>query len=204
MWLLASPFEGGGQNFRKKILSGDESEFNRIAYSIMSYPFIVITQEMIDEAKRLVPQAEVARTVASKIDTLTGHLGEFVFAQFLFNDWKKNRVGKNKGETDFENIEIKSSAFPFNEKLNLLVREDYARKRKPQYYVQIIIDVASGKADAVAANTRAYLCGYASSEEVDKAPLKDFGSKLSDKGGYRCHFISIRQLKPMSSFPLRS
>lgn len=168
-----------------------------------SYPYIIITQEMIDEAKRLVPQTKVERTVASKIDTLTGHLGEFVFAQFLFNDWKKHRVGKNKGETDFDNIEIKTSAFPFNTKLNLLVREDYARKRKPKFYVQIIIDVASNKAEAVPENTRAYLCGYATSEEVDNAPLKDFGSKLGEEGGYRCHFISIKLLKPMSSFSLK-
>ena len=167
-----------------------------------SYPHIIISQEMIDEAKRLVPQTKVERTIASKIDTLTGHLGEFVFAQFMFNDWHKNFVGKNKGESDFGDFEIKTSAFPFNEKLNLLVREDYARKRKPKFYIQIIIDVASHLADSIPANTKAYLCGYATSEEVDNAPLKDFGSKLSDKGGYRCHYISIKNLKPVSELVL--
>lgn len=160
-------------------------------------PYILITQEMIDEAKRLIPQTKVERTVASKIDTLTGHLGEFAFAQFMFGDWKKNFVGKNKGENDFGIFEIKTSAFPFNSKLNLLVREEYARKRKPQFYVQIIIDVASHLADSIPTDTLAYLCGYASAEEVDKAPLKDFGSKLADKGGYRCHYISIGKLKPI-------
>ncbi len=167
-----------------------------------SYPHIIISQQMIDEAERLVPQTKVERTVASKIDTLTGHLGEFVFAQYLFNDWTKHRVGKNKGESDFGDFEIKTSAFPFNEKLNLLVREDYARKRKPRFYVQIIIDVATHLADSIPVNTRAYLCGYATSEEVDQAPLKDFGSKLSDKGGYRCHYISIKNLKPVNELVL--
>lgn len=167
-----------------------------------SYPYIIISQEMIDEAKRLIPQTKVERTVASKIDTLTGHLGEFVFAQFMFNDWKKHRVGKNKGESDFGDFEIKTSAFPFNQKLNLLVREDYAKKRKPKFYVQLIIDVASHLADSIPVNTRAYLCGYATSEEVDKAPLKDFGSKLGDKGGYRCHYISIKNLKPVKELLL--
>ncbi len=162
-----------------------------------AYPHILVTQEMIDEANRLIPQTKVERTVASKIDTLTGHLGEFAFAQFMFNDWRKNLVGRNKGESDFGDFEIKTSAFPFNQKLNLLVREDYARKRKPKFYVQIIIDVASHLADAIPANTRAYLCGYATCGEVDTAPLKDFGSKLSDKGGYSCHFISIKNLKPV-------
>lgn len=169
-----------------------------------AYPHIVITQVMIDEAKRLIPQTKVERTIASKIDTLTGHLGEFVFAQFMFNDWTKHRVGQNKGESDFGDFEIKTSAFPFSERLNLLVREDYARKRKPKFYVQIIIDVASHLADSIPAETKAFICGYATSEEVDKAPLKDFGSKLSAKGGYRCHYISIKNLKPADELRLIS
>lgn len=163
----------------------------------ISPPHILITQEMLNEAVRLIPQTTVERTVASKIDTLTGHLGEFAFAEYMFGDWRKNFVGKNKGENDFGDFEIKTSAFPFNSKLNLLVREDYARKRKPKFYVQIIIDVRSQLADSIPAHTRAYLCGYAASEEVDKAPQKDFGSKTGKSGGYRCHFIPITQLKPM-------
>ncbi len=160
-------------------------------------PHILITQEMLDEAVRLIPQTKVERTVASKIDTLTGHLGEFAFAEYMFGDWRKNYVGKNKGENDFGDFEIKTSAFPFNSKLNLLVREDYARKRKPKFYVQLIIDVPSHLADSIAAGTRAYLCGYATAEELDKAPLKDFGSKTGTAGGYRCHFIPITKLKPV-------
>lgn len=162
-----------------------------------NYPFVIISSEMIEEATRLVPAARVERTVASKIDTLTGHLGEFAFAQYMFGDWKKHLVGKNKGQSDFEKYEIKTSAFPLNNKLNLLVREDYARKRKPDYYIQIIIDVPSHKAESIAPNTKAYLCGYATASEVDQAPLKDFGSKLSDAGGYKCHYISIAKLKPV-------
>lgn len=164
----------------------------------MHFPVITITQEMIDEALRMVPLARVNRTVASHIDTLTGHLGEFVFAQYMFNDWRKNFVGQNKGLSDFGDFEIKASAFPFNTKLNLLVREDYAKKRKPRFYVQVIIDVKEAKAATIEPGTTAYLCGFATSEEVDAAPLKDFGSKLSERGGYRCHFISITKLRPVA------
>lgn len=159
-----------------------------------SFPVVMITQEMIDEAKRLTPATKVERTIASKIDTLTGHLGEFVFAQFLFGDWKKHHVGKNKGEVDFPDIEIKTSAFPFSDSLHLLVREDYARKRKPKFYAQIIIDVDSEFAEKILPHTKAILCGYATSDEVNAAPLKDFGSKFGTDGGYRCHYISIRRL----------
>ena len=100
-------------------------------------PTITITNEMINEAQKLVGQVKVHRTIASEIDTLAGILGEFVFAEYFFDDWKKHRVGKNKGESDFPNIEIKTSAFQFNERLNLLVREDYVEKRKPKFYVKL-------------------------------------------------------------------
>lgn len=160
-------------------------------------PFVLVSREMLEEAFKLIPTTRVERTIASQIDTLTGHLGEFAFAAFMWNDWKKHRVGNNKGQADYDNIEIKTSAFPFNPKLNLLVREDYAQKRKPDYYVQLIIDVASAKADKIEEGTRIVLCGYATAHEVDCAPLKDFGSKLSDKGGYRCHYIPITKLKPV-------
>lgn len=164
------------------------------------YPKVVITKEMIDAAKELIPSTKIYRTVASSIDTLSGNLGEFAFAQYFYNDWKKNRVGKNKGDVNFTDIEIKTSAFPFRDTLNLLVREDYAEKRKPPFYVQVIIDVDSKTANEIKPNTVAYICGYASAADVDKTPLKDFGSKFGGSGGYKCHYIKISDLKPMSDF----
>ncbi|MBK7149120.1 MAG: hypothetical protein IPH78_09955 [Bacteroidetes bacterium] len=169
----------------------------------MHFPVIIITQEMIEEAQRKVPSASVQRTVASRIDTLTGHIGEFAFAQYLYGDWRKNSVGSNKGQSDFGDFEIKASSFPFNTRLNLLVREDYAQKRKPKFYVQIILDVKDTKASEIFAGTSAFLCGYATCEEVDAAPLKDFGSKLSDRGGYRCHYISITKLHAIEELKSR-
>ena len=127
-------------------------------------------------------------------------MGEFAFAEYLYGDWRKNTVGHNKGQTDFKDIEIKTSAFPFRNTLNLLVREDYAQKRKPPFYVQIIIDVNNRKADSIQSGTKAYLAGWATSNDVDKAPKRDFGSKLSRSGGYKCHFIQIKNLNPMSTF----
>lgn len=169
----------------------------------MNFIAILISQEMIDEAKRMIPQTKVERTIASTIDTMTGHLGEFIFAQYMFGDWRKNLVGKNKGQSDFGDFEIKTSAFPLNHRLNLLVREDYARKRKPKFYVQVIIDVPSAKANDIHVGTLAYICGYATAEDVDAAPLKDFGSKLSaEAGGYKCHYISIGRLNPIQALKL--
>ncbi len=164
------------------------------------YPIVIITQEMIDEAKKLTPQVKIHRTIASKIDTITGILGEFAFAEYMYDDWRKNRVEENKGDVNFVDIEIKTSAFPFRETLNLLVREDYAMKRKPPFYVQIIIDVKDRKADNIIAGTKAYIAGWASADEVGNAPKRDFGSKLSDYGGYKCYYIQIKNLRSMKSF----
>tara|TARA_B100000131_G_C17804943_1_gene487185 strand:+ start:93 stop:608 length:516 start_codon:yes stop_codon:yes gene_type:complete len=158
------------------------------------YPIVVITEEMIKNAKELIEGSRVHRTIASPIDTLTGHLGEFVFAEYYFGNWQLNNVGKNKGQSDFKDIEVKASAFPFSERLNLLVREDYAKKRKPDYYVQIIIDVSKAWIKDIEPNTKAYVCGWATAEEVDKAPLRDMGSKYGGRGGYRCHYINIKNL----------
>ena len=163
-------------------------------------PIIIITDDMISEAKKLINEVKVNRTIASEIDTLTGILGEFVFAEYLYGDWEKHNVGKNKGESDFSDIEIKTSAFPFNERLNLLVREDYAKKRKPKFYVQIIIDVESRTAKEIKPNTRAIICGWATSEMVDAAPKRDMGSKVGDRGGYLSHFININDLNDLDSF----
>ena len=164
------------------------------------YPKIKITDEMLKSAIELIDDVKVNRTIASKIDTLTGILGEYAFAQYFYGDWKLNRVGENKGEINFVDIEIKTSAFPFNEKLNLLVREDYKQKRKPPFYIQIIIDVSSRYADEILSGTIAYICGFATCGEVEKAPKKDFGSKFGRKGGYKCYYIQIHDMHPMSEF----
>jgi hypothetical protein len=161
------------------------------------YPSVTLTADMIEEASALIPVTRVMRTIASRIDTLTGHLGEFAFAEYSLGSWRKHRVGQNKGAVDFGDIEIKTSAFPFRDTLSLLVRQDYAAKRKPPFYVQVIVDVASKKAASIPPGTRAYICGFASAEEVDASPVMDFGSKFGGPGGYLCHHTTIRDLHPI-------
>jgi len=80
------------------------------------------------------------------------------------------------------------------------VREDYARKRKPPFYVQIIIDVSGRDAGEIPPGVKAYFCGFATSGEVDRAPKRDFGSKFGGSGGYLCHFICIKNLQGMAAF----
>lgn len=165
------------------------------------YPRVIVTQEMLDEAMRLEKSIEVNRTKASQIDTLAGAIGEFVFAQWFLGDWKMHEVGLNKGNVDFKGvIEVKTSAFPFRESLNLLVREDYAAKRHPPFYVQVIIDTLDSKAKNIPIGTNAIVSGFARDAELAVAPLRDFGSKFGGHGGYKCRYIMIRDLHPMNEF----
>ncbi len=168
----------------------------------MKYPRITISDEMIAAARPLSREVAMRRTKASAVDALAGVLGEMAFAQYLYSDWRRHELLTNKGRADFDTIEVKASAFPFSTRLHLLVREDYAAKRKPLCTVQIVLDVKDARAGDIPAGTFAILCGYATSDEIDAAPMKDFGSKLGGAGGYRCRYIPISKLHPMSELSL--
>ncbi len=161
---------------------------------------VFITAEMLHAAELAKGLVQVNRTIASPVDTLTGVLGEMVWAQYYFGDWRKHNLITNKGQADFQFIEIKTSAFRFNPKLNLLVREDYHAKRKPKYYVQIIIDI-DPKLPKIVPNTRAFICGFATASEVEAAPLRDEAKKGGGKAGYRTKFIPILNLHPIQDLP---
>ena len=161
------------------------------------YPQVEMTTEMIEEAERFVAITKVFRTQASPVDTVVGNLGEIVFAQYFFGDWRKHRLGRNQGESDFGDIEIKTSAYPFSEKRNLLVRVEYARKRKPRAYVQIFVPVEHTEQKEIKIGDQATLAGWATAAEVDRAPTRDFGSVGGGSGGYSCHYIPVTKLHSM-------
>jgi len=164
----------------------------------MSLIKIPISRGMLDYASEASKVTAVKRTIASPFDTLAGLLGELVFAEYIYNDFTQHNLYDTKGKADFFNeIEIKTSAFPFRENLNLLVRSDYAKKRKPLYYIQIILDIPSRNSKKIDIDTNGIICGYATSKDIDRAPLRDFGSKFGGYGGYECHFIPINRLKPI-------
>ena len=161
---------------------------------------IVITAEMLRAAELAAALSHVNRTIASPVDTLTGALGEMVWAQYYFGAWRKHNLVKNIGQSDFKEVEIKASAFRFNPRLNLLVRADYHAKRKPKYYVQVIIDV-DPKNPRIVPDTNAFICGFATGDEVERAPLRDEKSKRGGAAGFRTKFIPILKLHPISELP---
>ena len=162
-------------------------------------PQILISREMIEDALSRAPTLQVNRTKASHYDTVFGILGEYCFAQWLVGEWISHSKLDTKGKIDFfERVEIKTSAFPFSERLNLLVRDDYASKRKPEFYVQTIIDLPHRDWIDLPENLSCVLAGYATADEIENAPHKDFGSKFGGPGGYKCRYISIANLKPVT------
>jgi len=169
----------------------------------MKYIDIAITEKMLRYAHEISENVKVNRTVASPIDTLTGLIGEFAFGQWFLGDWKNHDVLVTKGKADFDDrIEIKTSAFPFSENLNLLVREDYAEKRRPDCYVQVIIETPDRQARTLKPGWNCRISGWATSDDVDAAPLRDFGAKGGGRGGYQCRYIPIRHLNPMNTFTI--
>ena len=164
-------------------------------------PSILITNEMLTFAESASIYTKVNRTIASPFDTTSGLIGELAFAEWFLGNWSLHDVFNTKGKSDFFNeIEIKTSAFPFSDKLNLLVRKDYAEKRKPIFYVQTIINLPNREIKKISAGLEVILAGYVTSKDVDASPLRDFGSKFGGKGGYLCHYIQISKLKNMSLF----
>lgn len=164
---------------------------------------MALTAEMLYAAELATGLVQINRTIASPVDTLTGVLGEMVWAQFYFGDWRKHNALDNKGKSDFPNVEIKTSAFRFNPKLNLLVREEYHAQRKSKYYVQIILDV-DPRQPQLTPDTNAFICGYATADEVERAPLRQETKKGGGSAGFRTHYIPILNLHPIQELKPRA
>jgi hypothetical protein len=154
---------------------------------------------MINEANRLIksrPDLKIKRTKASPVDTITGILGEFVWAEHYRGNWRLNTVGYNKGRFDSGDIEVKCSARPITQNLNLLVREDYKEKRTPKYYVQLMIDIPRDSKE-ILAGSPCRIIGFAHGHEMENAPKKDFGNKNNEEAGYECYYKPFSELHPI-------
>jgi hypothetical protein len=165
--------------------------------SSRSYPKVTVTQEMLARARELEPLVKVVRHRASVNDTLIGILGELAFAQYWLGQWEPHsrQIERNKGKVDFGRVEVKASALKFSEQRCLLVKQEYARARKPGFYVQVILDVRGANADTWS-GIDAVICGWATSSEVDTAPLREF---QTEDGSYFSHFILVSELHDTDS-----
>lgn len=166
----------------------------------MDRPVVKITAEMISSAKNLVSQTQVHRTKVSPVDTIGGILGEFIFAQWLFGDWRRNEVGTNKGKADLLGlVEIKTSIYPFKETLNLTIREDYGAKFK-DVYVQNIIDVKDSYKKHIEPGIDVIICGFATHDQATSRPAKPMNMRGGGQTPFGVFTTPIRDLRPMSEF----
>ena len=156
---------------------------------------IPITKEMLDYAKSLERTMQMNRTKASEVDTLTGLMGELIFAEYWYGNFKvgnqyENLV-KNFGQPDFEGrFEVKASCFPFSMDLNLLIREDYAKKRTPPFYIQILFDTDKKE---ITTDTEAMIIGYKDGELAHNGELKE----MRGVEGFKCYHTKFSDLDPI-------
>ena len=157
---------------------------------------IDITSDMIQYVNRIKTKLGIERTKESEIDTEVGLMGELVFAKWWYGDYMKGNtlqdLKNNFGHADFDGkFEIKASCHRWSEKLHLPVREDYANKRTPQYYVQVLFDTDKA---AITTETRALIIGWIHGEQAKNGELRAMGKITS----FKCYLTPFTELSPMS------
>jgi len=154
-----------------------------------------ISEGMLEYAKSLEEKMQMNRTKESEVDTLTGLLGELVFADWWYNgDWKRGNsyenLVNNFGKPDFEGrFEVKSSTHKFSWNLNLLIREDY-NKRIPPFYVQVLFDTDKKELTTM---TPCSIIGYADGNNAHNGELKEMAGITS----YKCYHTPFTKLNPI-------
>lgn len=161
---------------------------------------VEISAPMLAAALEVAEKVRVHRTRESHVDALGGVIGEFAFSQWMTGDWQNHEVGTNKGKADFQDtVEIKTSVYPFQKNLNLVIREDYGKKFKP-LYVQLIVDVVSKVDKSIVPGVNVILCGFASHEDATAGvaePMRKYGGGFTSYGVYMTPILNLR---PMADF----
>ena len=75
---------------------------------------IPITKSMLEYASEAAEVTAVNRTVTSPYDTVAGLLGELIFAEYVYQDFKKHNLYDTKGKSDFFNEIVFHTPTPKN------------------------------------------------------------------------------------------
>jgi len=166
----------------------------------------------IDETLRARARADAAvrqmsRTRASQQDAYIGTLGELVWAKLRYGDWSHFDTLHTRGKSDDAgsgdsagDVEIKTSKTRISTSSHLMVREDYALKRQPAFYVLVLVPQ-----DQPPQQERdAYVCGWASHAEViARPPIERISRHTQRPQGFRCYEVGCGDLKPLHTLPFR-
>ena len=133
-----------------------------------------------------------------------GVLGEVAWCIYRYGraNWKAHALNIKHGNVDDNDpllsVEIKASKVANPGRCKLLVKEAYAKARRPDVYTQIFF--LSSEPDF--AETIAYVMGYASHAAVIAAPLERLWiAKLQKYQDYLTHAISVEDLLPWPPEP---
>jgi hypothetical protein len=163
------------------------------------YPVVEITHEMLDHAVTLVHTVRAVRSDLSALEAIVTVLGEFVVAEHLFSDWRKHQVETHYGSHG--RPEVTTVAEPFDEKLHIHVRDEHVAKRKHSHHIMVVLDISDPKVLVIRPGTRAYVCGFATPEQMGRAPHKVMGGKIGGWGGSKYRRLRVLDLHPMHGLP---
>ncbi len=165
----------------------------------------------VDEAMRQRAQhdgqlRQMSRTRASPWDAYIGTLGELVWAQVRYGTCDGFDTLNTRGQVDDQTaalqIEIKTSKTRVSPHSHLMVREDYALHRRPDFYVLVLIP----QTQPMYEENDAFVCGWASHSEVIRhPPIERISNHTGHAQGFRCYEVAASDLHPLTElpFPLR-
>jgi len=96
-------------------------------------------------------------------------------------------------------VEIKTSKTRVDVRSHLMVREDYAQKRRAAFYVLALVPFAQ----VDGAETDVFLCGWATHDElVARPPVERVSRHTGKPQGYKCYEILCADLHGMRELRL--
>ncbi len=170
----------------------------------MCYIDIEITHDMLAAAIEFMPNVRGTRDITTDRSAQLFLISEFAFAEWFLGDWRRHPFRETNCETNFmDSTEMRSSAARyFSNRLKLLVKQPYVNIRNANYYVNAIIVTHETHVPALQAGWTCRICGWETDAEVRAAPVDYFPVGDGHPARFRCHYIPISDLQPMSTFPI--
>ena len=145
---------------------------------------------------------KIKRTRASPLDAYIGTLGELVWAQLRYGSHTNFDTLNSRGKVDdpgtHASVEVKTSKTRISPLSHLMVREDYALRRQPSFYVLVLIP----QTQPPFAERDAFVCGWASHTEViARPPIERISTHTGRAQGFRCYEVAASDLHPLAELP---
>jgi len=164
-------------------------------------PFLVITQQILEEANKHLATIQLHNDRANLYDSLTGSIGEIAFAQWMFKDLHAHNLGKNFGNGDFDEIEIKTSLTLFNHRRHLVAKESYVRDHPSTIYVQCFISSRTPWRGPLLGDT-VFIAGWTDHQTLISHGFRCNETTRSGKNtGIKTFRLPLSKLQPMHSLP---